>query len=232
MNVNSMKETPMRMRYAPFALALVLFTASCTDERSVLAPSLGPTAGEKALEVDVAMALEVAGARMLRHAASAPALEKYRVSFWVSRSKGGRVEVDYRPPRRGRDGDRFLKFEISDYSVASWPGMNPYNWRDSVKVTLTIDTVFLSVQFEPSGLTFKSTRPAKLTFWYENTDPDLNGDGAVNKADWQLAEQLAIWQEAGYGDHSRIVEINSENDWASQYVTGRLEHFSQYGVSW
>ena len=64
----------------------------------------------------------------------------------------------------------------------------------SVKITLTIDPVLLSVHFEPSGLTFRQARPAKLTFWYGNTDPDLNGDGAVDDADWQLAEQIAIWK--------------------------------------
>ena len=226
MSVNPTKEPQMRMRYAPFALALVLFTASCTDERSVLAPSLGTTD----LAAADLMALETNVARMLRHAADAPPLEKYQVTFWVSRSKGRTIEVDYRRPRRGRDGERFLKFEVPDQSVTYWPGMDPFNSRDSVKITLTLDPVLLSVKFEPSGLTFKQTRPAKLTFWYSNTDPDLNGDGAVNAVDWQLAEQIAIWLEGG--EHLRVFEVNSENDWALQYVTGRIDHFSQYGVSW
>lgn len=216
----------MRMRYAPFALALVLFTASCTDEQSVLSPSLGPTADLMAAE---------GAATTLRHAAGAPALETYRVSFWVSRNKGARIEVDYRPTRRGRNGDRFLKFEVPAHSVAFWPNGNPFSKRDSVKITLTIDTVLMSVQFEPSGLKFRPSRPAKLTFWYENADPDLNGDGAVNDADWELAEQVAIWLEGERGERGerrKVQRINSENDWARQSVTGRLDHFSQYGVSW
>ena len=220
----------MRMRYATFALALVLFTASCTDERSVLAPSLGPTA--EAADVTALMALEVDAARLLRHAPDAPALETYQVSFWVSRQKGGKVEVDYRSTRRGREGQRFLKFEVANRSVESWPGMNPRSRRDSVQITLTIDTVLMSVQFEPSGLTFKQSKPAKLTFWYGNADPDLNGDGAVDEADSQLAEQIAVWQEGDQGEHRKVRRMNSENDRGRKYLTAWIDHFSQYGVSW
>lgn len=227
MNVNPMKETPMRMRYALLALTLALFTARCSDESGALPTSLDTSA---AIDISADMlALEVEASHTLRQAADAPALETYQLSFWVRRDRGARVQVDYLPRRGKRDGDRFLKFEVPDRSVVSWPGYDPRNRRDSVEITLTIDTVLLSVHFEPAGLKFKSGNPAKLTFWYGNTDPDLNGDGAVNAADSELAAQIAIWNAEKKQKGKRM---KSENDWTGRSVTGRVPHFSQYAASW
>ena len=212
----------MRMRSALLALTLALFTARCSDESGALPTSLDVSADMMALEVDAA--------NTLRQAPNAPALETYQVSFWVRRDKGARVSVDYLPRRGKRDGDRFLRFEVPDYSVASWPGYDRRNKRDSVEITLTIDPVLVSVQFEPSGLKFKNGNPAKLTFWYGNTDPDLNGDGAVNAADAQLAAQIAIWN--GEKKKHKGKRMKSENDWNGRSVTGRVPHFSQYAASW
>jgi len=217
----------MRMRYPLLALALALLTARCTDESGALPTSLDLTAD--------LMSLEDAASGTLHQAADAPPLETYQLSFWVSRDKGARVQVDYLSTRGKRDGDRFLRFEVPDRSVASWPGQNPRNRRDSVQITLTIDTVLMSVHFEPSGLKFRSGNPAKLTFWYGNADPDLNGDGTVNAADSQLAAQIAIWNEEkqqSKGKHRKGKRMHSENDWTGRSVTGRVPHFSQYAASW
>lgn len=239
MSINKTKERSMRMRYLLVALGLVLFTGGCSDESGMLPTSPGPTAEAIALEADL-MSLE-GPSQMLRQAAGAPALETYQLSFWVRRDKGTKIRVNYLPAAGerdrdedgDRDGDRFLKFEVPEGSLVSWPGSgNQLKKRDSVLITLTIDTVLLSVHFEPSGLKFKQSRPAKLTIWYGNADPDLNADGAVNNADRVLANQISIWNEDDHGKHRKVKRIKSQNDWARREVTGPLHHFSGYGISW
>jgi hypothetical protein len=216
----------MLMRRSLFALVVALLVAGCTDQ-SVLPTSPDVSADMMAVSADMMAVGDDAGST-LRQSPTAPALETYEVSFWVRRDRGGSVAVDYLPKAGRRYGARFLKFEVPDRSVASWPGQNPRAKRDSVKITLTIDPVLLSVHFEPSGLRFKSGKGAKLTIWYGNADPDLNQDGKVDAADWELEAQISIW----YDKKHKGKRVGSDNDWISQTVTARLPHFSQYAVSW
>jgi hypothetical protein len=215
------KETLVKTNRLVLALVLALLTVRCTDDRAVPPGGLGPSA-------DV-MTPEDAASHTLHQDAGAPALETYQLSFWVSRDKATDVRVNYLPAAGQRDGDRFLQFKIPERGIAQLPGGEPLGRHDSVEITLTIDPVLLSVDFEPSGLIFKQGRSAAtLTIWYGHADPDLNGDGVVDATDWQLASQIAIWHE---GKH-KVKRMRSENDWFRQKVTGKLPHFSEYAVSW
>src|SRR2546422_11347958 len=66
---------------------------------------------------------------------------------------------------------------------------------DSVLLTLTIDTLKLSVDFQPSGVVFSNVFSAGLVVWYVNANPDLNGDGVVDSTDQMLEGQLALSEE-------------------------------------
>ena len=204
------------------ALALALLTVRCSDGRDLFSAGLGEWGAD-------VMTPEVAASHTLHQDASAPALETYQLSFWVSRNTPTDVRVDYLPAAGQREGDRFLQFQIPAGGIAQLPGGNPLGRHDSVEITLTIDPSLLSVHFEPSGLIFKQGRSAaNLTIWYGHADPDLNSDGVVDDTDWQLASQISIWFE---GKH-RARRVRSENDWYRQKVTGKLPHFSEYAVSW
>src|SRR5437899_2716854 len=73
----------------------------------------------------------------------------------------------------------FLRFDIPQNGLV--PGADGVRTKrgDAVLVTVTLDPVTFSVAFEPSGVWFSNGIPARLTIWYENADPDLNGDGVV-----------------------------------------------------
>jgi hypothetical protein len=101
---------------------------------------------------------------------------------------------------------------------------------DSLVITITIDPVDFSVDFQPTGVLFSNTAPASLTLWYENANPDLDGDGVVDSTDDALRQQLTFYyQLAGTNTWTKHP---SKNDPAMPSVTGALYHFSEYALSW
>ena len=210
----------MSVRRFVHSLAAVLLVAACADQTGPTSAAVGSPSFETVAPDTLS--------HTLHQAATAPALETYQLTFWARRDKASDVRVDYLPAAGQKDGDRFLQFKIPDGSLVARPGGYPLHKRASVEITLTIDPVLLTVDFEPSGLIFSQGKPAKLTIWYGHADPDLNGDGVVDGTDWQLAEQIAIWLEG----KRKVHRVRSENDWAHQVVTGKLHHFSQFAVSW
>ncbi len=105
----------------------------------------------------------------------------------------------------------------------------PLNRGDSVLITLTIDTVSFYVDFQPSGVQFSKSSPAQLAIWYQDANPDLNGDGVVNAVDDSLKQQLAIWSES---TTSAWRQLSSKNDTTQQYVAAEVYHFSGYAICW
>jgi hypothetical protein len=85
------------------------------------------------------------------------------------------------------------------------------------------------VDFQPSGVWFSHGLPARLTIWYENADPDLNGDGVVDPTDQMLQQQIALW---GRAENAAWVRLLSDNDPTLPSVSTVLHHFSEYAVSW
>ena len=203
-----------------FAILLVLTacrdTAAPFDELNVLGDVVSqPTAP--------------AGVHMLRQAAAAPPLETYKVSFWAYKGKASTVTVNYQPAVGEWVSEPFLRFDIPKNGLVA--GANGVRLRkgDSVWVTLAIDSLDFAVVFKPSGVLFSTKFPANLTIWYENADPDLNGDGVVNGKDAQLERQLAIWYHAA---KTRWSQLSSDNDIMQLSVSTALYHFSEYAVSW
>ncbi|HEV2672302.1 MAG TPA: hypothetical protein VGU74_14515 [Gemmatimonadales bacterium] len=173
----------------------------------------------------------VGGSTMvLQQSSSAPPLETYQVSFWAYTGKETNVVVNYQRVGDEKVGQPFLRFYIPKIGLVAGGGGVPLNRsHDSVFVTLNIDPTNFRVDFQPSGVQFAPVAPAILTLWYENRNPDLNGDGVVDSTDQTLLEKLAIYYEA---TSTTKLKIPSKNDTKNQYVLGGLLHFSTYAVSW
>ncbi len=169
------------------------------------------------------------GVHILQQASTAPALETYRASFWAYKGTASTVIVNYQPAAGQGVGSPFLRFDIPKNGLVAGADGVPLKRGDSVWVTLTIDSVGFSVHFQPSGVLFSTKFPANLTIWYENANPDLNGDGVVNGKDAHLEQQLAVWYHAAKTHWSRL---SSNNDTAQLFVATALYHFSEYAVSW
>ncbi len=204
-------------------VAILVALAGCRDvaappnEQNVAAHQLSMT-GQV-----VSQSTSSTGIHILQQSSAAPPLETYQVSFWAYVGKASTVTVNY----QSAAGQSFLRFDIPKHGLVAGAGGVPLHRGDSVSVTLTIDSVSFSVDFQPSGVLFSTKFPANLTLWYENANPDLNGDGVVNGKDQQLEKQLALWYQAHPWS-----KLPSNNDTKLQTVSTALYHFSEYAVSW
>ncbi len=170
------------------------------------------------------------GLHILTQAPTAPALETYQVSFWARKDRASTVLVQYQPAAGESDGHPFLWFNVPKDGLRTGGAGVHLGHRDSVLITLTIDPVNLTVDFEPSGVRFSGKHPAALAVWYGNANPDLNADGVVDAADAELAEQIAIWGRPA--KPAPWMKTMSKTLTGQQWVVGPIRHFSQYAVSW
>src|SRR5213594_1693273 len=211
----------MRAHRLRLPVALALFAAGCVDETG---PS--PTA----VQPPLAAVASYTGVHILRQAPTAPRLQAYRVSFWARRGTQTTVGVNYRRAPGQAWGDPFLRFKIPINGLVAGADGVPLQRGDSVRITLMIDSLSFTVDFQPSGVAFSATSPATLALWYQDANPDLNGDGVVDGTDAMLEQQLAIWGLGTKTDPWK--QLASKNDTTQQYVASSIYHFSQYAVSW
>ncbi len=208
-------------------VAILLALAACRDA----AAPLNENGAGSQLSVTpemVSQPTSPTGIHILQQSPTAPLLETYQVSFWAYVGKASTVTVNYQPAAGQSLGQPFLRFDIPKHGLVAGAGGAPLNRGDSVSVTLTIDSVSFSVHFQPSGVLFSTQFPANLTIWYENANPDLNGDGVVDATDQMLLQQLALWYHA----KAHWSKLSSNNDTAQLSVSTALYHFSEYAVSW
>ena len=212
-------------------LAIPVVLAACTD---VTAPPSRPAVApvQPAWASDAAAADRpntTAQVHILRQSPFAPPLETYQVSFWACDGEASGITVNYQPAAGELVGQPFLRVDIPKNALTQGPDGDRMRRGDSVLVTVTIDPVNFTVDFDPAGVFFSNGTPARLTIWYENADPDLNGDEVVDGVDQLLQQQLALWFHSG---DRRWVPMPSANDPTLPSVTTALYHFSEYAVSW
>ncbi len=216
------REYHMRFRRYMMPLTFVLVAAGCTDQTG---PS--PTTVPMPL---AALVPPPPGTHILQQSPAAPRLQTYQVSFWAKRGTQTTVFVNYRRRPGQWLPDPFLRFRIPINGLVAGGGGVPLDRGDSVRITLTIDTVSFNVDFQPSGVLFSLSSPAQLAIWYQDASPDLNGDGVVDATDQALKDQLAIWYRGSRTQAWR--QVWSKNDPSQEVVTAALYHFSQYAVGW
>src|SRR2546427_7814608 len=165
------------------ALTLALVAAGCSDGTSPTAiqPPLAQAASESSWSTEL---------HILQQAPTAPPLETYQVSFWARHDKESRVAVNYRPATGQSVGQPFLRFRIPKFGLKWGPDGARVEGTDSVLITLTIDTLNLSVDFQPSGVVFSDVFSAGLVGWDVDANPGLDGDGVVGSTDQMLGGAL------------------------------------------
>jgi hypothetical protein len=207
------------------ALALAWFAAGCADATgphpAVMQAPLAQITSESGSLTDV---------HILDQAPTAPTLQTYQVSFWARHDRESTVAVDYRPVAGQSVGQPFLRFRIPKFGLKYGPDGRRLWGTDSVLITLTIDSLKLSVDFQPSGVVFSDVLSAGLVMWYVNANPDLNGDGVVNSTDQMLEQQLALSEEPT--KVSGWFKTATRNDTTQKFVATDVYHFSQYAVAW
>ena len=166
---------------------------------------------------------------ILAMADDSPRLVTYRKTFKACKSKSQKLQIGYLAKPDVVTG-LFLELEIPKYSLSRMPnGRRIASW-ECVWITATIDPDNMVVKFEPEGLRFRSSKPAKLRMWYTYANLDLNGDGVVDHKDEEIIdEDLALWRlPYDGGAWVKIGSVHAEN--AMQF-TARLTRFSHYAVA-
>ena len=94
------------------------------------------------------------------------------------------------------DSTMFVRFKVGPKALLARPDGSPVAFGDSVLITLRlVDPEALIVDFQPSGLRFDPRDPAELRMSFAETDPDVNGDGTVDRADTRLTQRFKIWRQ-------------------------------------
>lgn len=173
-----------RPRWAILALAITSACAAPTD--------LGPPEAETTSFQSVSES----ALRFFRNAPGAPGLATLSTSFYAKKGETREVELYYHATPGVPDSTRLLRFRVEKRALAVRPDGTPFADGDSVLITISVaDSSQLIVDFEPSGLGFDNKHPARLWFWWSETDPDLNHDGLVNAADTTALVSSAIWAQ-------------------------------------
>jgi hypothetical protein len=63
-----------------------------------------------------------------------------------------------------------------------------------------VDPVRLLVDFQPAGLRLNPNDPADLRIRWNETNPDINRDGAVNEQDEAIKPRLKIWRRESFSE--------------------------------
>ncbi len=203
----------MGRRLFPLRLALAVVAAGCSDFAAPSTPAVQPPRTQT-------VATTTSSIPMLRQAATAPRLKTYQMSFWAKRGTQTTIGVNYRRVPGQFTSDPFLRFKIPINGLVAGADGVPLGRGDSVLITLTIDTI---------GVVFSSSSPAQLAFWYQDANPDMNGDGVVDGADQLIKQNLAVYSKSGGSSWGKLL---SRNDPTQQVVGAAVLHFSQYAVSW
>ena len=122
-------------------------------------------------------------------------ITEYSASFWAVKGESRTLHMSYAPTETGQPGAPLLVFEVDGNALLSKPNGGLFMPGDSVLITVQLDPVHLSFDFQPSGLLFNPLSPARLTVSHLHTDPDIDADGDLDATDVLLALGLGIWKQ-------------------------------------
>ncbi len=168
----------------------------------------------------------------LRASLSAPPLADRQVSFWAVRGQNREIRLMYRPASGQSDSVEFARFRVDDRTLVTDSAGQPIAQGDSLLITLSIiDSLHLVTEFQPSGLVFNPSRPARLWLKFGEADPDLNQDGVVTAADTALITNLSIWKQEHPNDaHWQLVP--STLNMAELEVEADIAGFTRFAVAY
>jgi hypothetical protein len=168
----------------------------------------------------------------LRASLSAPPLADRQVSFWAVRGQSREIRLMYRPASGQTDSVEFARFRVDDRTLVTDSAGQPVAQGDSLLITLSIaDSLHLVTEFQPSGLVFNPSRPARLWLKFGEADPDLNHDGAVTAADTALIAQLSIWKQEHPTDATWQL-VPSTINMGSLEVEADIAGFTRFAVAY
>lgn len=168
---------------------------------------------------------------VLEVAVGTPTLVSSQVSFWAYYDRETRAQIVYHAFVSATDSVTLVDFTVPAQSLSRLPDGSAISAGDSVLITMSVlNPLLLDVSFEPSGLRFSSSNPARLRLGFGNADPDLNQDGTVDADDDALVAKLHIWQQEDI--LSPWTELQSTVDVNAKVVSADIPGFTHYAVAY
>ena len=161
----------------------------------------------------------------------APPLVANRDSFWAKVGDGREIRLFYQGAQPSDSGDEFLRFEVPDDGLYRKPDGTLFQPGDSILITVTVvDASRFEFTFEPSGLVFDASHPARLRVRYFNCEKDFNGDGVIDAADAGIEGELDLWHRATPG--ALWVRVGGVQFELLDEIDANIRTFSQYALAW
>ena len=161
----------------------------------------------------------------IRVSSSAPPLLSTVDSFYAKKGEDREIRMKF------RNGEDFLRFRVFANSLLQRPDGSPFATGDSVLIKITVtDPTTYAADFQPAGLKFSPTAPARLQFEFGEFNQDLNGDGVVTAADTSLIPKISTWRQETLG--GTWLKINSIVEIEINEVQADIFGFSGYALAY
>jgi hypothetical protein len=152
-------------------------------------------------------------------------------AFYAKVGQGRLVRLVYQGSTPTDSGAEFLRFEVPGDGLYRQPDGTPFAAGDSIQITVTvIDPKRFQFDFQPSGLQFNPSDPARLRVEYHYADPDFNGDGSVDSSDADIEGVLSLWRREP--PDSVWFQMAAVKSVELEQFDADVLRFSQYAVAW
>jgi hypothetical protein len=159
-----------------------------------------------------------------------PPLYSDSITFVATRGQSTEQKL-YFADIEGGPGEEYLRFRLDAQSLQAYPDGTPFNTGDTVRITIRVinpDSIYF--QFDPAGLKFNPSYPARLTVKYAETGGDFNDDHQVTAADTAIAPKLAIWRQPEPTDSfTKLQSVRIED---AEEIEAKLLGFSRYAIAY
>ena len=147
------------------------------------------------------------------------------VSFYAKKGEDREVRVKF------QNGEDYLRLRVFANSLSQRPDGSAFAQGDSVLITITVtDPTKLPADFQPAGLKFSASTPARLQFEFGECDGDLNGDGVVNAADTALLPLISTWRQETPG--APWIKVGSAVETEISEVQAFITGFTGYALAY
>jgi hypothetical protein len=162
--------------------------------------------------------------------AGAPALAQRTVSFWARYDQDREVAIFFRPQPGNSDSTEYLRFRVPARSLLRDASGRTFSGSDSVLITITVpDSGVFAADFQPSGLRFDPSRPARLKFELQERDDDLDRDGDDDDDDDDRFVNLSLWRQERPGSvWEKIASLVLEG---LEEIEAEITGFTGYAVA-
>ncbi|HEU5261091.1 MAG TPA: hypothetical protein VFU41_06660 [Gemmatimonadales bacterium] len=205
------------MRRLFFGLVVLALAIACGESSGPATPPPRPTARLHFLVQDP----------------NAPPLLTDTASFYAKLGEGREVRMHYQGAAPGQIGEEFLRFEVPDEGLYRRPDGSLFQVGDSILITILIpDLTKFSFEFEPSGLQFNPSKPARLRLKYLHGDHDFDNDGVEGDPDdveiesdsidvWRRQPPDTLWFRLG------ALKLESADE-----LYAEILHFTDHAIAW